>query len=87
MDDRPGVYIPGSRVGYTAVMSKRLVDVDDRLLERARKILGAATMKDTVNRSLAEVVRADQRRRHARRLVEMDGLDLGDAEVMDQAWR
>ncbi len=68
-------------------MGKRLVDIDDRLLEQARKILGAATMKDTVNRSLAEVVRADQRRRHARRLVEMDGLDLDDAEVMDRAWR
>lgn len=82
-----GGYISGPQLGYTAAMGKRLVDVDDHLLEQARKILGAATMKDTVNRSLAEVVRADKRRRHARRLLEMDGLDLDDAEVMDQAWR
>lgn len=68
-------------------MGKRLVDIDDRLLEEAQKILGAATMKDTVNRSLAEVVKADLRRRHAARLVAMDGLELDDAEVMDGAWR
>jgi Arc/MetJ family transcription regulator len=68
-------------------MGKRLVDIDDRLLEQARKILGAATMKDTVNRSLAEVVKADLRRRHAGRLVDMDGLELDDPDVMDGAWR
>lgn len=68
-------------------MGKRLVDIDDRLLEEAQRILGAATMKDTVNRSLAEVVKADLRRRHAARLVAMEGLDLDDAEAMDGAWR
>jgi Arc/MetJ family transcription regulator len=68
-------------------MSKRLIDIDDRLLKQARKILGAATMKDTVNRSLAEVVKADLRRRHAARLAGMEGLELDDADVMDGAWR
>lgn len=68
-------------------MGKRLVDIDDRLLEEAQQILGAATMKDTVNRSLAEVVRADLRRRHAARLVAMDGLELDDPTAMDGAWR
>jgi Arc/MetJ family transcription regulator len=68
-------------------MAKRLVDIDDGLLEQAREILGAATMKDTVNRSLAEVVRAERRRRHGRRLAQMDGLDLDDADVMERAWR
>lgn len=68
-------------------MGKRLVDIDDELLGQARKILGAATMKDTVNRSLEEVIRADRRRRHAQRLAGMEGLDLDDEEVMDGAWR
>jgi Arc/MetJ family transcription regulator len=68
-------------------MSKRLVDIDDRLLEEAANVLGTDTMKETVNRSLAEVVRADRRRQHARRLSTMEGLDLHKAEVMDQAWR
>ena len=34
-------------------MTKRLIDVDDDLLDRARSILGTATMKDTVNAALA----------------------------------
>lgn len=68
-------------------MGKRLVDIDDRLLEQAREILGTATMKDTVNRSLAEVVRAQRRRRHAQRLASMEGLDLDQPQVMNEAWR
>ena len=34
-------------------MTKRLVDIDDELLERARAELGCDTIKDTVNRALA----------------------------------
>lgn len=67
-------------------MAKRLVDIDDRLLEEATKVLGTSTMKDTVNRSLAEVVKANLRRQHARRLGSMDGLDLDKPEVTDHAW-
>ncbi|MGH9126962.1 MAG: type II toxin-antitoxin system VapB family antitoxin [Acidimicrobiales bacterium] len=68
-------------------MSKRLVDIDDDLLDTAAGILGASTMKETVNRSLEEVVLAARRRQHARRLVSMDGLDLDNPKVMSGAWR
>lgn len=68
-------------------MSKRLVDIDDELLRKASDALGATTMKETVNRSLAEVVAAALRRRHVERLESMKGLDLSDSEVMDSAWR
>jgi Arc/MetJ family transcription regulator len=68
-------------------MSKRLVDIDDELLEQASSILGASTMKDTVNRSLEAVVLADRRRRHADRLEAMKGLDLHRPRVMSAAWR
>lgn len=68
-------------------MTKRLVDIDDELLAEATKILEASTMKEAVNRSLEEVVRAAARRRHADRLREMRGLDLDDPEIMDGAWR
>lgn len=64
-----------------------MVDIDDKLLEQARHILETATMKDTVNRSLEEVVRAERRRRHAQRLAGMEGLDIDDDEVMNGAWR
>ena len=68
-------------------MTKRLVDVDDALLEAATAILGASTMKEAVNRSLQSVVLADRRRRHADRLEEMRGIDLDDPTVMSGAWR
>jgi Arc/MetJ family transcription regulator len=68
-------------------VSKRLVDIDDDLLEEATAILGATTMKETVNRSLETVVLAARRRRHADRLEEMRDLDLADPTVMAGAWR
>lgn len=68
-------------------MTKRLIDVDDGLLDKARDALGTRTLKDTVNRALAEVVGAELRRRHADRLSRMEGLDLDDADVMARAWR
>jgi Arc/MetJ family transcription regulator len=68
-------------------MSKRLVDIDDELLEEASAILGAPTMKETVNRSLETVVLAARRRRHAQRLEAMEGLDLDKPRVMSGAWR
>ena len=70
-----------------AIMSKRLVDIDDELLEKAAALLGAATMKETVNRSLETVVLAARRRRHADRLAAMRGLDLAKPKVMSGAWR
>ncbi len=72
---------------YRSGVTKRLVDIDDDLLERAQALLGAATMKETVNRALQEVVDADLRRRHADRLFSMKGLDLDDPDVMSGAWR
>jgi len=68
-------------------VSKRLVDIDDDLLEKATAILGASTMKEAVNRSLESVVLAALRRRHAERLRDMRGLDLDDPQVMSGAWR
>ncbi len=68
-------------------VTKRLIDVDDTLLEKASGVLRTQTMKDTVNQALGEVVRAELRRRHADRLVRMDGLAIDDPEVMAGAWR
>ena len=68
-------------------VAKKLVDIDEEVLAHASEILGARTMKDTVNQALAEVVRLSQRRAHAARLAEMDGLDLDDDTVMAEAWR
>ncbi|MFV0316459.1 MAG: type II toxin-antitoxin system VapB family antitoxin [Microthrixaceae bacterium] len=67
-------------------MSKRLVDIDDDLLGQATELLGASTMKETVNRSLEEVVLAAHRRRHVDRLSSLRNLDLDDPDVMAGAW-
>ena len=68
-------------------MSKRLVDIDDDLLAQATALLGAATMKETVNRSLEAVVSSALGHRHADRLATLRDLDLPDPAVMAGAWR
>jgi Arc/MetJ family transcription regulator len=68
-------------------MSKRLVDIDNDLLDEATTVLGTSTMKETVNRSLEAVVLAARRRRHADRLETMRNLDLAKPKVMSGAWR
>ena len=68
-------------------MTKRLVDIDDDLLAEASEILGAETMKETVNRALEEAIGIALRRRHVDRLVKMQGLDLDEPEVLNRAWR
>lgn len=47
---------------------KTTVDVDRELAEKVAAILGTETLKDTVNRALAEVDRAERRRRLAARV-------------------
>ena len=68
-------------------MTKRLVDLDDDLLEEATEILGTSTMKETVNEALSEVRRAELRRQLVLQLSTMEGLDLDNDEVMARAWR
>lgn len=68
-------------------MTKRLVDIDDDLLEEATEILGTSTMKETVNEALSEVRRAELRRQLVLQLSTMEGLDLHNDEVMARAWR
>ncbi len=68
-------------------MTKKLIDIDEDALTQAREIIGADTMKDTVNQALTEVIRLARRRAHAQRLADMDGLDLDDESVMADAWR
>lgn len=70
-------------------MTKRLVDIDDDVLEEARRALGTVTLKETVNASLARTA-ADA---HRGALTREDLIafaeaarDLGDPEVMAKAW-
>jgi Arc/MetJ family transcription regulator len=49
-------------------MAKRLVDIDDDLLARARSISGSETIKDTVTKGLQRLVDDEVVLRHVERL-------------------
>ena len=72
---------------YTPYMTKRLVDIADDKLAEARDILGQATIKGTINAALDEVIALNQRRRLLERLADQRGVDLGDEEIMREAWK
>jgi len=57
-------------------VTKRLVDIDDELLERARAVAGAGTMKATVEIALRRLVDHDTALRHVARLRKPGALDL-----------
>lgn len=70
-------------------MTKRLVDIDDDALEDAKRALGTTTLKDTVNASLVESVKATDRKALSREDLKVfaeAARDLGDPEVMAKAW-
>lgn len=70
-------------------MTKRLVDIDDEVLEQARSALGTSTLKETVNASLTEAAQASHRRNLTREDLQRFAeaiKDLGDPEVMAKAW-
>ena len=69
------------------LVTKRLVDIDDDLLEEVRSLTGASTMKEAVNGALQHVIDFELRVRHVQRLRSMEGIDLDDEKIMRDAWR
>ena len=61
-------------------MAKRLVEIDDDLLERARSIAGTGTIKETVNAALQRLVDDERVMRHVERLRGPGALDLARVE-------
>lgn len=68
-------------------MRKTSVNIDDDLLERARTLLGASSIRETIDRALRQVVQPAARQEEIDALTRMDGLDLADEEIMANAWR
>lgn len=56
-------------------MTKRLVDIDDHLLARARSVAGTDTIKATVNAALQRLVDDAKVLRHIERLRGAGALD------------
>lgn len=65
-------------------MTKRLIEIDDDLLERARSATGAHTITDTVRRALEGVVAAGDPDRFDRLVDALVGVEFGER---DDAWR
>ena len=61
-------------------MTKRLVEIDDDLLERARNAAGSSTIKDTVTRALQRLVDDEIVLRHIERLRRPGALDMAKIE-------
>jgi Arc/MetJ family transcription regulator len=61
-------------------MAKRLVEIDDDLLERARSIARTGTIKETVNAALQRLVDDETAMRHVERLRGSGALDLARIE-------
>ena len=72
--------ISGSKIGYTRFIVKRLVDIDDDLLERAQNIAGTGTIKETVNVALNRLVDDERVLRHIARLRGSGALDVAMIE-------
>jgi len=59
-------------------MPKTTIEIDPHKAAVARRILGARTLRETVDRALDGVIRRDARLRSIDRLQRRDGLDLDD---------
>ena len=68
-------------------MPKITVDLDERLIQEARRVLGTSSVEETIDAALLMVLSNDARRQEVRVLAEMDGMDLTNKEVMAKAWR
>jgi Arc/MetJ family transcription regulator len=67
-------------------MRRTSLEIDERQLERAQRVLGTKGVKDTIDRALDEVLRADLRRRLAERVRTGEGVDRGE-EVLEASRR
>lgn len=61
-------------------MTKRLVEINDELLEQARAAAGTTTIKATVEVALTSLVNHDTALRHVARLRTKGALDLSRIE-------
>ena len=66
---------------------KTSFNVDFAKVERAKKLLGTATLTDTVDAALDEVIARQRRSELVDLLFENEAIELANAEVMADAWR
>jgi Arc/MetJ family transcription regulator len=67
-------------------MRRTSLEIDEEQLARAQSVLGTKGVKDTIDRALDEILRADLRRRLADRVRTGEGIDRGE-EVLEASRR
>jgi Arc/MetJ family transcription regulator len=67
-------------------MRRTSLEIDEEQLRRVQRVLGTKGIKDTIDRALDEVLRADLRRRLVDRVRTGEGIDRGD-EVLEASRR
>lgn len=73
--------------GHESPVEKTSVEIDDRLITEAKRLLKTSSIKDTIDGALRELVQREARRQEIRALTTTDCLDLRDESVMAKAWR
>ena len=73
---------------YNFPMRRTSLEIDEDRLARAQRALGTTGIKDTIDRALDEVHRAELRRRLAERVRSGQGIDRGE-ELLEASrrWR
>lgn len=69
-------------------MRRTSLEIDEERLAAAQRVLGTTGVKDTIDRALSEVLRADLRRRLAERIRTGEGIDRSE-ELLEASrrWR
>lgn len=62
------------------------IQLDEKKLARARRLLGTRGIRDTVERALDEVIVLELRKKAVEQLRSMEGLELDDPQVVARAW-
>lgn len=70
-----------------ASMTKRLIEIDDELLESAKRELGTKGIADTVRSALEFAAARSARLDHIEWLKSGGMAELADKEARDQVWR
>jgi Arc/MetJ family transcription regulator len=68
-------------------MTKRLIDIDDELLEQARAALGTDGISDTVRGGLREAIATAARREEIGWLRAGGLAEMADKPARERAWR
>lgn len=78
---------------YVCMIRRTTIEIDDELLERAKRALGSSTARAAVEEALrraADAAESDSARRRARQLEYLERLgDRADVDILvsEQMWR